>query len=63
MLYCHIEVAADDTPAVDAVLKADTKRMALLEEVCMLTTAFNCSLIKAHCDCLHNNSVAALRTI
>lgn len=34
MLYCHVEVAADDTPAVDAVLKADTKRMALLEEVC-----------------------------
>ena len=28
------EVVADDTPAVDAVLKADTKRLALLEEVC-----------------------------
>ena len=27
------EVVADDTPAVDAVLKADTKRLALLEEV------------------------------
>ena len=28
-----LEVAADDTPAVDAVLKADTKRLELLEEV------------------------------
>ena len=27
------EVVADDTPAVDAVLKADTKRLELLEEV------------------------------
>lgn len=26
------EVKADDTPAVDAVLTADTKRLALLEE-------------------------------
>lgn len=32
VLLCEQEVVADDTPAVDAVLKADTKRMALLEE-------------------------------
>ena len=36
-IHSHIllllEVVADDTPAVDAVLKADTKRLELLEEV------------------------------
>lgn len=32
VLLCEQEVVADDTPAVEAVLKADTKRVALLEE-------------------------------
>lgn len=32
VLLCEQEVVADDTPAVDAVLKADTKRLELLEE-------------------------------
>ncbi|XP_014261740.1 ATP-binding cassette sub-family F member 1 [Cimex lectularius] len=32
VLYCEQEVVADDTTAVDSVLKADTKRTALLEE-------------------------------
>jgi len=36
-MYYSTEVVADDTPAVDAVLKADTKRLALLEEVCMIS--------------------------
>jgi ATP-binding cassette subfamily F protein 1 len=31
-LYCEQEVVADDTPAVEEVLKADVKRTALLEE-------------------------------
>lgn len=31
--FCFAEVAADDTPAVEAVLKADKKRLALLAEV------------------------------
>lgn len=29
---CLLEVVADDTPAVQAVLKADTRRLKLLEE-------------------------------
>lgn len=33
--FSFAEVVADETPAVDAVLKADTKRLALLEEVCV----------------------------
>ncbi|KAB5517807.1 hypothetical protein PHYPO_G00171420 [Pangasianodon hypophthalmus] len=32
VLLCEQEVVADDTPAVQAVLKADTRRMKLLEE-------------------------------
>jgi len=32
ILYCEQEVVADDSPAVEAVLKADIKRTALLEE-------------------------------
>ncbi|XP_046875503.1 ATP-binding cassette sub-family F member 1 isoform X1 [Hypomesus transpacificus] len=32
VLLCEQEVIADDTPAVQAVLKADTKRLKLLEE-------------------------------
>nr|KAF6271186.1 ATP binding cassette subfamily F member 1 [Pipistrellus kuhlii] len=32
VLLCEQEVAADDTPAVQAVLRADTKRLKLLEE-------------------------------
>ncbi|KAM8985849.1 ATP-binding cassette sub-family F member 1, partial [Ara ararauna] len=32
VLLCEQEVVADDTPAVQAVLKADTKRLRLLEE-------------------------------
>ena len=32
VLLCEQEVTADDTPAFDAVLKADTKRLRLLEE-------------------------------
>lgn len=32
VLLCEQEVMADDTPAIDAVLKADTKRLQLLEE-------------------------------
>ncbi|KAL4629641.1 hypothetical protein GN956_G17057 [Arapaima gigas] len=32
VLLCEQEVVADDTPAVDAVLKADTRRLKLLEE-------------------------------
>ncbi len=32
VLLCEQEVVADDTPAIDAVLKADTKRLELLEE-------------------------------
>ncbi|XP_069775457.1 ATP-binding cassette sub-family F member 1 isoform X2 [Narcine bancroftii] len=32
VLLCEQEVRADDTPAVQAVLKADTKRLKLLEE-------------------------------
>uniref|UniRef100_A0A8C4RNJ4 ATP-binding cassette sub-family F member 1 n=1 Tax=Erpetoichthys calabaricus TaxID=27687 RepID=A0A8C4RNJ4_ERPCA len=32
VLLCEQEVVADDTPAVQAVLKADTKRIKLLEE-------------------------------
>jgi ATP-binding cassette subfamily F protein 1 len=31
-LYCEQEVVADDTPAVEEVLKADVKRTSLLEE-------------------------------
>ena len=32
VLLCEQEVVADDTPAIDAVLKADTKRLELLAE-------------------------------
>ena len=32
MLLCEQVVVADDTPAINAVLKADTKRLELLEE-------------------------------
>ena len=32
VLLCEQEVMADDTPAIKAVLKADTKRLKLLEE-------------------------------
>lgn len=32
VLLCEQEVIADDTPAVDAVIKADTRRLRLLEE-------------------------------
>lgn len=32
VLLCEQEVLADDTPAIDAVLKADTQRLKLLEE-------------------------------
>ena len=35
MFFCA-DVAADNTPAFDAVLKADKKRLALLEEVSLL---------------------------
>jgi ATP-binding cassette subfamily F protein 1 len=34
ILYCEQEVVADDTPAVEEVLKADVKRTSLLQE-CM----------------------------
>ena len=34
-----VEVIADDTPAIDAVLKADTKRLALLQECKKLVDA------------------------
>ena len=37
MLLCEQEVVADDTPAIDAVLKADTKRLELMEEEKKLT--------------------------
>ncbi|XP_043995132.1 ATP-binding cassette sub-family F member 1 isoform X2 [Gambusia affinis] len=36
VLLCEQEVIADDTPAVQAVLKADTRRLKLLEEEKML---------------------------
>ena len=32
VLLCEQEVEADDTPAIDAVLKADTQRLALMKE-------------------------------
>ena len=32
VLYCEQEVVADDNTAVESVLRADTKRLALLEE-------------------------------
>jgi len=40
-LYVEQEVVADDTPAVDAVLKADTVRWGLLEEEKTLTEAID----------------------
>lgn len=40
-LYVEQEVVADDTPAVDAVLKADTRRWGLLEEEKKLITALD----------------------
>ncbi len=36
VLLCEQEVVADDTPAIDAVLKADTQRLQLLAEECRL---------------------------
>ena len=39
VLLCEQEVKADDTPAFDAVLSADTKRLALLEEEKQLLAA------------------------
>ena len=36
LYFSYADVEADNTPAFDAVLKADTKRLALLEEVCSL---------------------------
>ena len=36
VLLCEQEVVADDTPAVQAILKADVKRTALLEEAATL---------------------------
>lgn len=33
VLLCEQEVVADDTPAVDVVLKSDTKRVALMDEM------------------------------
>jgi len=36
VLYCEQEVIADDTPAVESVLKADTKRTQLLEKLAKL---------------------------
>ncbi|XP_063041952.1 ATP-binding cassette sub-family F member 1 isoform X2 [Engraulis encrasicolus] len=38
VLLCEQEVVADDTPAVQAVLKADTRRLKLLEEEKQLQT-------------------------
>ncbi|CAK6978919.1 ATP-binding cassette sub-family F member 1 isoform X3 [Scomber scombrus] len=38
VLLCEQEVVADDTPAVQAVLKADTRRLKLLEEERQLQT-------------------------
>jgi ATP-binding cassette subfamily F protein 1 len=32
VLYCEQEIVVDDTPAIEAVLKADVKRLKLLEE-------------------------------
>ena len=40
-LYVEQEVVADNTPAVDAVLKADKKRWDLLEEEKVLTEAID----------------------
>lgn len=40
-LYCEQEVVADSTKAIDSVLKADTKRLALLEEEKKLTKMVN----------------------
>lgn len=37
LLYCEQEVQADDTKAIDAVLKADKKRTALLDELKTVT--------------------------
>ncbi|XP_076454591.1 ATP-binding cassette sub-family F member 1-like [Babylonia areolata] len=41
VLYCEQEVVADSTKAIDSVLKADTKRLALLEEEKNLTQKVN----------------------
>ena len=38
ILYCEQEVVADDTPAVEEVLKADVKRTSLLAECKKLET-------------------------
>lgn len=41
VLYCEQEVVADSTKAIDSVLKADTKRLELLEEEKKLTRLVN----------------------
>ncbi|KAK7465995.1 hypothetical protein BaRGS_00037432, partial [Batillaria attramentaria] len=41
VLYCEQEVVADTTKSIDAVLKADTKRIKLLEEEKKLTKLVN----------------------
>lgn len=41
ILYCEQEVVADDFSAVESVLKADVKRIELLEECKKLEDAFN----------------------
>lgn len=41
ILYCEQEVVADDFTAVESVLKADTKRTALLEECGKLEEEFH----------------------
>ncbi|MFH4975122.1 hypothetical protein AB6A40_001831 [Gnathostoma spinigerum] len=37
LLYCEQEIEVDDTPAIDAVVKSDKHRLALLEEEAELT--------------------------
>ncbi|XP_023210950.1 ATP-binding cassette sub-family F member 1-like [Centruroides sculpturatus] len=46
VLLCEQEVVADDTPAVEVVLKADTKREKLLEEMNKLESEVNKGNIK-----------------
>ena len=45
--FCPPEVIADDTKAIDSVLKADTKRLSLLEEERRLTALINEGNIEA----------------
>lgn len=54
---CAIEVRADDTKAIDAVLKADKKRLALLEECQQLEKAKG---KEANTDRLKEVSIATL---